>query len=54
MNNKEGITWSFTDHVTGLILNDSLDFKTLTYQSKLMSMDDKKYISEVESLLKYF
>ena len=52
-NNKDGIKRDLTQHRTRLILKDSFENEPLVFQQKFINIR-QKYISEVESLLKYF
>ena len=49
-NNEDDIACSFTDHITEWILVNN---PQIFYQN-FIDIDDQKYESEVESLLKYF
>ena len=51
--NKDGIKRDLTQHRTRLILKDSFENEPLVFQQKFINIR-QKYISEVESLLKYF
>ena len=56
-NNKYDITCNCTDHTTKWILNNSFESdETLIFKqnSTNFSIENQKYISEVESLLEYF
>ena len=52
--NKDGKTCNCTDHTTKWILTNSLGDYDSVFNERFISIDNQKYISEVESLLEYF
>ena len=53
-NNQDDVACNFEDHIPGMVLEDSLVNEHLIFKQNAKSIDNQKYISEVEDLLTYF